>query len=41
MSALFRLLEAHEGAIAIDADEVAGGGAIAQIGLTELRSKLA
>ena len=39
MNAIFRLLEAAEGGIAIDPDEL-GGKAIADIGTHELRSKV-
>ena len=40
MNALFRLLEAADGSISIDADEI-GGTSIGGVGIHELRSKLA
>ena len=40
LTSLFRLVEAAEGGIEIDADEL-GGRSIAEIGLSELRSRLA
>ena len=41
MNALFRLLEAADGRIKIDAGELPSGQAIGNIGIDELRSKLA